>query len=41
MTQHNHSVIVEGCYRCELSKDEVLYSEELQAAEEYEDDDDD
>ena len=22
MTQHNHSVFVEGCYRCELSRDE-------------------
>ena len=24
MVQHNHREYVEGCYRCELSKDEVI-----------------
>lgn len=27
MTAHNHSTFVEGCYRCELSKDEVTVSD--------------
>lgn len=25
MTPHNHSAYVDGCYRCELNKDEVLF----------------
>lgn len=24
MTAHNHSVLVDGCYRCDLGKDEAL-----------------
>lgn len=31
MTQHSHSAFVEGCYRCELSRDEyqAFWDEEV------------
>ena len=33
MTAHRHATIVEGCYRCELNRDEVQYSEDWDALE--------
>jgi hypothetical protein len=33
MTAHLHSEYVEGCYRCDLSRDEVVTTEAITGAE--------